>query len=75
MGPSVFAEIGPDRYRTVSGRERGEELVVRRDASGAVVALSWATYLFTREPMAFGEWLGTIPLPPRPDRPSPSPSL
>lgn len=55
MGPSVFAEAGPDRYRTVAGRERGELLRVDRDPSGAVVSLHWATYRFTREPLAFGE--------------------
>ncbi len=57
MPPSVFAADGPDRYRTVSGRERGESLVVHRDAKGEVSHLNWATYRFTREPMAFGEWL------------------
>ncbi len=61
LGPSVFVEVGPDRYLTVKGRERGEELHVRRNADGEPIALSWATYLFTRQPMAFGEWKGLIP--------------
>lgn len=55
--PSTFEPAGPDRYRTVSGRERGELLRVQRDAKGEVSHLNWATYRFTREPMAFGEWL------------------
>jgi len=56
--PSVFAEEEPGRYRTVSGRERGELLRVTRDDTGRVVRLHWATYLFTREPLGFGEHLG-----------------
>ena len=41
----------------MSGRERGELLRVTRDASGTVTHLNWATYRFTREPLAFGQWL------------------
>ena len=55
--PSVLEAAGTDRYRTVSGRERGELLRVQRDAKGAVSHFNWATYRFTREPLAFGEWL------------------
>jgi CubicO group peptidase (beta-lactamase class C family) len=55
--PSVFAAEGPDRYRTESGRERGELLRVTRDETGRVDRLHWATYLFTREPLGFGEHL------------------
>ncbi|HIZ99093.1 MAG TPA: beta-lactamase family protein [Candidatus Janibacter merdipullorum] len=55
--PSVLEPDGVDRYRTVSGRERGELLRVQRDAKGAVSHFNWATYRFTREPLAFGEWL------------------
>ena len=55
--PSVFAKVDDDLYRTESGRETGELLRVTRDDSGAVARLSWATYRFTREPLAFGEWL------------------
>jgi CubicO group peptidase (beta-lactamase class C family) len=51
---SVLAPDGVDRYRVVSGRERGELLRVVRDAAGEVVKLYWATYPFTREPTAFG---------------------
>ena len=59
--PSVFEPDGPDRFATVSGRERGERLRVRRDAEGEVVAMNWATYIFTRRPHAFGAWLPTPP--------------
>lgn len=55
--PSRFELVSPDVYRTVAGRERGELLRIRRDADGRVTAFNWATYLFTREPYAFGEWL------------------
>ncbi len=54
---SVFVEVAPDLYRTESGREAGELLRVGRDADGRVTKLNWATYLVTREPYAFGEWL------------------
>jgi CubicO group peptidase (beta-lactamase class C family) len=52
--PSVFSQESPDRFRTVSGRERGELLEVTRDESGAVEKLRWATYALTREPHTFG---------------------
>jgi CubicO group peptidase (beta-lactamase class C family) len=53
--PSAFEPEGEDRYRTVSGRERGEVLRVVRDQAGAVLKLYWATYPFTREPeISFG---------------------
>jgi CubicO group peptidase (beta-lactamase class C family) len=55
--PSVFVAEGADRYRTESGRERGELLRVTRDAAGAVDHLHWATYVFTRAPLGFGEHL------------------
>ncbi len=55
QAPSVFVAEGTDRYRTESGRERGEVLRVTRDDSGRVHRLHWATYLFTREPLGFGE--------------------
>jgi hypothetical protein len=54
---SVFEKVGEDLYRTVSGREAGELLRVTRDEAGAVTKMNWATYLVTREPLAFGEWL------------------
>lgn len=53
--PSVFERIGEDLYRTVSGRERGELLRVSRDDADTPVRLHWATYLCTRDPLAFGE--------------------
>jgi CubicO group peptidase (beta-lactamase class C family) len=52
--PSVFEPDGPDRYRVVSGRERGELLRAVRDDAGEVVKLYWATYPFHREPFSFG---------------------
>jgi CubicO group peptidase (beta-lactamase class C family) len=53
--PARFAQVGPDLYRTVAGRERGELLRITRDADGRVHHLHWATYLVTREPLAFGQ--------------------
>jgi hypothetical protein len=52
--PAVLRREGEDRYRGVSGRERGELLLVERDADGAVVQLWWATYPLTREPLIYG---------------------
>ena len=57
--PSVFEKISDDMYRTVSGQYRGEQLRVARAADRTVTKLNWATYLFTREPIAFGEHLDT----------------
>ena len=54
---STFERIGDDLYRTRGGREPGELLRITRDSSGRPEKLNWATYLFTREPYAFGEWL------------------
>jgi hypothetical protein len=54
---SRFEKVADDLYRDVSGRERGELLRVTRGDDGAVTQLNWATYLFTREPLAFGEEL------------------
>jgi len=56
---SVFERVGDDVYRTVRGRERGELLRVTRDQDGTPVKLNWATYLVTREPLAFGEHPGS----------------
>jgi CubicO group peptidase (beta-lactamase class C family) len=52
--PAVFERVGDDLWRTVSGRERGEDLRVVRDDEGAVVQLYWATYPFTRDQQTFG---------------------
>jgi CubicO group peptidase (beta-lactamase class C family) len=54
---SVFERLEPDLFRTVSGREEGELLRVTRGADGRAMKMNWATYLVTREPYAFGEWL------------------
>jgi CubicO group peptidase (beta-lactamase class C family) len=54
---SKFEQLEPDVFRTVAGREEGELLRVTRDAAGRAVKMNWATYLVTREPYAFGEWL------------------
>ena len=51
--PSVFEPDGEDRFRTVSGRERGEVLRIVRGEDGEVVKLYWATYPFTRTPEVF----------------------
>jgi hypothetical protein len=53
--PSVFEQLGGDRYRTVEGRERGELLRLVRDADGTVVKRYWATYPFERRPKVFGD--------------------
>jgi len=59
LPPSVFEKIFDDVYRAVSGQWRGEQLRVTRAADGTVTKLNWATYLFTREPIAFGEHFDT----------------
>jgi hypothetical protein len=48
--PSVFQPDGTDRFRVLSGRERGELMRVIRDEQGAAVKLYWATYPCTRTP-------------------------
>jgi hypothetical protein len=53
LPPAVFEPEGPDRWRTVSGRERGELLRAVRDDDGTLVKLYWATYPFTRAPASF----------------------
>jgi CubicO group peptidase (beta-lactamase class C family) len=55
LEPTVFEPDGDDRYRPVSGLERGELLRVARDEQGVPVRLYWATYPFTRAPQVFGE--------------------
>jgi len=52
--PWRFTAEGPDRWRGRSGMNEGEVLTVRRDASGAVVALEVATFVFTRHPDDLG---------------------
>lgn len=48
--PWRFTAEGADRWRGRSGMNDGEVLLVRRDSSGAVVALDIATFIFTRTP-------------------------
>ena len=50
---SVFERETDDRWRTVSGPERGEALKIVRTDDGAIVRLVWAGYPVTREP---GPW-------------------
>lgn len=50
-----FRRLEPDLYRTEAGRERGELLRITRDPAGRPVTMHWATYLVTREPLAFGQ--------------------
>lgn len=50
-----YAAEGPDRFRAVAGRERGEVLEVVRAADGSIARLYFATYAVTREPLAFGD--------------------
>ena len=54
LAPSVFLAEGPDRYRTESGREQGELLIVERSGDGSVRRMTWAGYPFTRDPQTFG---------------------
>jgi len=54
---STFERVGEDVYRTTAGRETGELLRVTRTETGEVRSMHWATYLCTREPLAFGEHL------------------
>lgn len=52
--PAVFERAEGDRFRTVSGRERGERLEIVRDGDGTPTKLYWATYACTRDPRPFG---------------------
>jgi CubicO group peptidase (beta-lactamase class C family) len=55
LSETRYAVEGPDRFRAVEGRERGEVLeVVRRD-DGSVEKLYFATYAVTRAPLAFAD--------------------
>ena len=58
LSETRYAAEGPDRFRAVEGRERGEVLeVVRRD-DGQVDRLYFATYAVTRQPLAFADLRG-----------------
>ena len=52
--PAVFERVTAELYRTVSGRERAEQLRVVRDEDGTAVRMYWATYPFSRQPETFG---------------------
>jgi len=52
--PAVFEREDGDRWRTVSGPEHGEQLLLERDADGAVARMYWAGYVLTRAPRPFG---------------------
>ncbi len=51
---AVFEPDGSDRYRVASGRERGEQLRLERDAGGRVQRMFWAGYPFERTPRPSG---------------------
>jgi hypothetical protein len=53
--PTEFVREAPDLYRTATGPQRGERLVIRRRPDGTVWQLNWATYRWTREPLGFGQ--------------------
>lgn len=52
--PAVFEPETDDRFRVVSGPERGELLRVVRDEQGEPIKLYWATYACTRAPAIWG---------------------
>jgi CubicO group peptidase (beta-lactamase class C family) len=55
LSETRYAADGPDRFRAVEGRERGEVLEVVRDGDGTVERLYFATYAVTRAPLAFAD--------------------
>jgi len=55
QSPAVFTRLSEDVYRTTSGRETGELLRITRTPDGTPEKLHWATYLCTRQPLAFAE--------------------
>lgn len=55
LSETRYAAEGPDRFRAVEGRERGEVLEVVRDGDGSVAKLYFATYAVTRAPLAFAD--------------------
>jgi CubicO group peptidase (beta-lactamase class C family) len=55
LSDTRYAAEGPDRFRAVEGRERGEVLEVVRGADGEVDRLYFATYAVTRVPLAFAD--------------------
>jgi hypothetical protein len=64
--PAIFEPVDgePDLLRTVSGREVGELLRLRRHPdTGAVVRMNWATYRVTRTQETFDGVPATDPNP------------
>ncbi|HEU5143757.1 MAG TPA: serine hydrolase domain-containing protein [Dermatophilaceae bacterium] len=55
LSETRYAAEGPDRFRAVEGRERGEVLRVVRAPDGAIEKLYFATYAVTRVPLAFAD--------------------
>jgi CubicO group peptidase (beta-lactamase class C family) len=55
LSETRYAAEGPDRFRAVEGRERGEVLEVVRAQDGSVEKLYFATYAVTRAPLAFAD--------------------
>jgi len=51
--PTRFRREDADRYRAITGSERGEQLRIVRGDDGAVTRLYFATYPFTRTPETF----------------------
>ena len=50
----MFEPDGSESYRVASGRERGEQLRIERDAGGRVQRMFWAGYPFERTPRPSG---------------------
>jgi hypothetical protein len=55
LSETRYAAEGPDRFRAVEGRERGEVLEVVRAVDGTAEKLYFATYAVTRAPLAFAD--------------------
>jgi CubicO group peptidase (beta-lactamase class C family) len=51
--PTRFRREDADRYRAITGSERGEQLRIVRDDDGSVTRMYFATYPFTRTPETF----------------------
>jgi len=55
LSETRYEAEGPDRFRAVEGRERGEVLELVRGNSGEVDRMYFATYAVTRRPLAFAD--------------------
>jgi len=51
--PTRFRREDADRYRAITGSERGEQLRILRGDDGSVTRVYFATYPFTRTPETF----------------------